>query len=547
MALKALILRKKLDAAEKRMAAFREKEADLEKRAEELEKAIEEAASDDDVKVVEEEAEKFEAEKKEHEDGKAALEEEIRNLEKELEDEERAQENTGKPAEPKAPEAREEKTNMNRRNRILEKMSHEERSALISREEVKAWLGNIRTMMQQKRAIQGADLTVPEVFLGLLRQNVEVYSKLYRHVNVLQVGGKGRQAIMGNVPEGIWIECCKALNELTLSFYENEMDCYAVGGYFELCNVTAEESDIDLAALLLDVIGQAIGMALDKAILFGQNSANAMKMPLGIASRLAQTSQPSGYPANARPWVDLHSTHILTIANTVTGTDLFKTMLLDSAVISGKYARGVKVCVMNETTYTFLKAQAMSVNAAGSLVSAVDGTMPVIGGIVEVLDFIPNYVIIGGYFELYALAERGGNKFASSEHVRFLQDQTVYKGIGHYDGSPVIAEAFVVLGVNGTSPNAAAVSFAQDVANVPAAIILDKSAATVAANSSIQLRATIFPEAAADEAITWASSATSKATVDTKGKVTGVAAGSAVITATCGDAVAVCNVTVTSA
>ena len=546
MALKALILRKKIDAAEKRMEAIRTKDAELEKRAEELEKAIEEAANDEDVKVVEEEADKFEAEKKEHEEGKAALEEEIRNLEKELEDEERAQENAGKPKEKAPAEEREEKINMNRRNRILEKMSIEERGAIFAREDVKGWVGNIRTMMKEKRAVQGADLLIPEVFLGLLRQNVEVYSKLYRHVNVLRVAGNGRLAIQGNVPEGIWIDCCKALNELTLEFYDQEMDCYAVGGYFQICNVTAEESDIDIAALLLDVIGQAIGLALDKAILFGQNSVNAMRMPLGVASRLAQTSQPAGYSSKARPWVDLHTSHILTIANTVTGVDLFKTILADAAVISGKYARGEKVWVMNETTYAYIKGQAMSVNAAGSLVSAVDGTMPVIGGIVEVLDFIPNYVIIGGYFDLYALAERGGNKFASSEHVRFLQDQTVFKGIGHYDGAPTIAEGFVMIGVNGTSPDATAVTFATDVASVPSAIILNKNAATIAAGGNVKLKAQIVPEGA-DGAITWASSATSKATVDTNGKVTGVAAGSSVITATCGDAVAVCNVTVTSA
>lgn len=546
MALKALILRKKIDAAEKRMEAIRAKDAELEKRAEELEKAIEEAANDEDVKVVEEEADKFEAEKKEHEEGKAALEEEIRNLEKELEDEERAQENTGKP-EKKPAEEREEKINMNRRNRILEKMSIEERGAIFAREDVKGWIGNIRTMMKEKRAVQGADLLIPEVFLGLLRQNVEVYSKLYRHTNVIRVAGNGRLAIQGNVPEGIWIDCCKTLNELTLEFYDQEVDCYAVGGYFQICNVTAEESDIDIAALLLDVIGQAIGLALDKAILFGQNSVNAMRMPLGVASRLAQTSQPAGYSSKARPWVDLHSTHILTIANTVTGADLFKTILADAAVISGKYARGEKVWVMNETTYAYIKGQAMSINAAGALVSAVDGTMPVIGGIVEVLDFVPNYVIIGGYFDLYALAERGGNKFASSEHVRFLQDQTVFKGIGHYDGAPTIAEGFVMIGVNGTSPDATAVTFATDVASVPKALILNKNAATIAASGTVQLKAQILPEGAEGAAITWASSATSKATVDTNGKVTGVAAGSAVITATCGDAVAVCNVTVTSA
>ena len=75
-------------------------------------------------------------------------------------------------------------------------------------------------------------------------------------------------------------------------------------------------------------------------------------------------------------------------------------------------------------------------------------------------------------------------------------------------------------------------------------LILDKSAATVQATKKITIKATLIP-ANVDGEITWASSDTTKATVS-GGVVTGVAAGSAVITATCGDAVAVCNVTVTN-
>ena len=130
----------------------------------------------------------------------------------------------------------------------------------------------------------------------------------------------------------------------------------------------------------------------------------------------------------------------------------------------GKYSRGTKVWVMNETTYTFLKAQALSINAAGAIVSGVEGTMPVVGGIVEVLDFIPDYVVIGGYFELYLLAERAGQKFASSDQVFFIQDQPVFKGTARYDGQPVIAEAFAAIGVNGTTPNST-MTFAADTAN----------------------------------------------------------------------------------
>ena len=62
------------------------------------------------------------------------------------------------------------------------------------------------------------------------------------------------------------------------------------------------------------------------------------------------------------------------------------------------------------------------------------------------------------------LAERAGTQFATSEHVRFLQDQTVFRGTARYDGGPSIAEAFVAFGLNNTTPNAT-MTFASDDAN----------------------------------------------------------------------------------
>ena len=114
---------------------------------------------------------------------------------------------------------------------------------------------------------------------------------------------------------------------------------------------------------------------------------------------------------------------------------------------------------MNEVTYTKVVAEAMSIDAGGAIVSGVNGNMPVIGGVIEVLNFIPDNVIIGGYFELYVLGERRGPRFGTSEHVRFLQDQTVMKGVARYDGAPAIAEAFIAVGL-GAAPSATAVTFA---------------------------------------------------------------------------------------
>lgn len=562
MALRALLLKKKADERRKALTEAQTKAQEakdkitaMQAREAELEAAINEMTEEtsaEDRAAVQEEVDQFEADKKALEaEAEAAeaeakkVEAEVAETEKELEELEAKQEE--KPAEP-APATAEQSEErmvvrpMNKRS-IFAKMTSEERSAMFAREDVKGYLESVRKCISEKRAISGAALTIPEVFLGVLRANIENYSKLYKHVTVRPVGGTARQIIQGTIPEAVWTECCANLNELNLGYYDVEMDCYKVGGFCDVCNSILEDSDEDLAAEILSAIGQAIGLALDKAVPFGRNTDANSKMPMGIISRLVQTSQPAGYPATARPWVDLHSTNVLTIANSVTGIDLFKMLMLDFGVMKGKYSRGEKVFVMNETTYTFLKAQAMSVNAAGAIVSGLDGTMPVIGGIVEVLDFMPNYVILGGYFDLYTLAERAGQQFASSEHYEFLADRTVFKGTARYDGAPIIPEAFAVIGVNGVTPDAT-MEFAADEANTVSNILLDKNAATVKATKTVALKATLLP-ANVEGTITWASSDTTKATV-ADGVVTGVAAGSAVITATCGSATAVCNVTVTN-
>lgn len=466
MALRAIMLKKKIDDKKKELEVLREKDAEFEKREAELEESINEAATDEEREAVESEVEKYDDEKKIHDDSKANLEGEVSELEEELKGIEEA--DAARAAQ--VPDAPEERTKEMAIEKTIEGNKVERKHGydmIMQREDVKAWLGEIRAHIKEKRELTNVGLTIPEVFLGLLRENVSNYSKLYKHVTIRPVGGTAREVVMGSVPEGVWTECCANLNELSLVFNDVEVDCYKVGGYFKVCNASLEDSDVQLASTLIEAIGQAIGLALDKAILYGRNGSGTQKMPQGIMSRLVQTSQPSSYPATARTWVDLHTSNIRTIGSSVLpvgGIDLYKDIVKESAAIKGKYARGRKTWVMNEKTYTNLVAEGMSVNAAGAIVSATNGTMPVIGGDLEVLDFIPDGVIIGGYFELYLLAERAGTKFAQSEHAFFIQDQTAFKGTARYDGQPVIAEGFMAIGINGATPTAT-MTFASDTAN----------------------------------------------------------------------------------
>lgn len=553
MALKVLMLRKKLAEARAKLDEINAKALEIQTREAELEKAIEEAETEEEKKTVEEAVEQHEAEKAETEEKKKEFGEEVSKIENELAELESAQEQEPAPA----PEedgaqtvpATEERKKGNviamRKRSVFAHLDLQTRQAMLEKAENKAWLENIRTAIKEKRSVSNIGLTIPEDYLGVLKENVAGKSKLYKYVYVRPVSGIGRQTIQGSINEGVWTECCSNLNELDLSYSDAETNCYMVGGFYKLCDADIEDSDENLAETILAAIAEAIAIALDKAILFGKNTAANNKMPLGVVSRLAQTSQPADYPATARPWADLHTTHMLTIANTVTGVTLFATLLADSAIIKSKYAKDGLVWAMNETTKKYLQAQALSINANGNLVTAIDDTMPVIGGAIETLDFMPDYVIVVGHLDLYLLAERAGEKFASSDQVYFLQNATVFKGVARYDGLPVIAEAFAVIGVNGTTPTAD-MDFAADTKNSVEFIILDKSAASVKATKTVKINAKLLPENVKDT-ITWTSSDTTKATVDSDGVVTGVAAGSAVITATCNGAVAVCNVTVTSA
>lgn len=543
--LKALVLRSRIDSAKKALEALRAKDEEFNKREEEITQAIEEAAQMEEgeekveaQKAVEEEAEKFDSEKAAHEEEKQKLEDSITEMENDLAATEEGQDT----APQEAPEARTNKGEkiIMKRNRFFRNV--ENIDAMFQRDDVKAYLAEVRSCIKNKRELTNVGLTIPEVFIGIIKENVENYSKLYKHVNVQSISGNGREVIQGTVAEAIWTECCAVLNELSLAFNDVEVDCFKVAGYYKVCNAVLEDNDVDLATKLLEALSQAIGLAVDKAILYGRNAAGAQKMPLGVVSRLAQTSEPSNYPATARPWEDLHTSNIISIAAGLSGAALFEQIVLASGAAKSDYSRGELVWVMNRKTYTKLVAKTISVDAQGRVVSGVSDRMPVIGGIIEVLNFVPDNTIIGGFFDLYLLGERAGAKFAQSEHVFFIQDQTAFKGTARYDGQPVIAEGFVAIGLEGTTPSAAAVAFAPDKANTVQSILLSNTAVTVDAGEDVTVTAQTFP---IDGDITWSTSDATVATVD-GGVITGVASGSATITAVSGSASASVAVTVTT-
>lgn len=333
-------------------------------------------------------------------------------------------------------------------------MDMQQREAFFARDDVKEFLTQVREMGKHTRAVTGGGVLVPYVVMDVLRQTITRYSKLYEHVRVRQVGGTGRQPITGPYVEAIWTEQCAKLNEIGVSFSAFEFDGYKVGAFISVCNALLDDTDPVLGQEIIIALGQGIGLALDKAILYGTGT----KMPLGILTRLAQATQPEDYPATARAWENLSATHVTAITSK-TGIELFQAIVTAAGVAKSDYSAGGKFWAMNEATYNKLIAEAMSINGAGAIVTGMQDTMPVIGGAVEKLSFMPDDVIIGGYGDLYLLVERAGTQIEQSREVRFIEDETVFRGTARYDGQPMIAEGFVAIGIGGTAPSATAVTF----------------------------------------------------------------------------------------
>ncbi len=475
MALRALMLRRSIDNKKKELEQLRGKEAAFKKRETELEAAIAEvteATDEEQQKAVEEEVAKYEAEKSAFDKAKDECAAAIDRLEEELKGIEEAAPTEKPPAEETVIIEETERSKRNRmininiralprEQRAFDALPMQTRQEIVARQDVKNFLKELRSMKGgAQRAVSGADLTIPIVFLDLISENMFRYSKLLNRIRVRNVRGEARQTIAGTVPEAIWTEMCAAINELEFVFNQITVDGYKVAGFVPVCNSILEDNDINLASWIVEMLSESIGLAEDKAILYG----TGIKMPMGIVSRLAQTAKPSDYPANAPAWIDLHTTNIQKIDSTLTGAAFWAALTVATGNAYSLYARGEKFWAMNSKTYNLLKSKVITFTATGDIAAGVFATLPIITGDVDILEFIPDGDIIGGYGDLYLWVNRGEIQIDADRSVQFIQDNTVFRGKARADGTPVIPQSFVALNINGSDVTTS-MTFAADTAN----------------------------------------------------------------------------------
>ncbi len=448
MALKQLLLNKKIQQRKSNLEELLTQEANLNKRATDLEVSIEEAKTDEEIALVEEEFTKLDSEKEELEGKKTTLEGEIAELEGELE-ELNSKEPINEPAQEKETEEKiersknlggEERMGVNKlstRGQIIER---------LNRDEVRSFYSNLKQAIEQ-RSITGLDLTIPQILLETITEDLGRYSVFYDLVRGARL--TGRAIVAGEAPEAVWTEMVGKINELSALFSDIEVDGYKVGGFIPLDNSLIEDSMINLAAHVEELLKESIAIALDKAILYGTGT----KMPLGIIPALnADTG--------------LKATNIITLTSANTKFDkIIETM---KNIKRGRRGRGPITVAMNEATWLgTIVPMSIANNASGAFVTVSGQAFPGVGYKVVFSEEIPENNVLIGDFTKYLLAERANVKSASSTEFLFVDDKTVFKATARYDGKPVRKGAFVLVGLNGATPEVSK-SFAIDAANAEA-------------------------------------------------------------------------------
>lgn len=484
-----ILLKKKRSAAAKKLTAARARARQLREQATNLEEQLE--AVEDEIPA------ELENQINQVAEDLETVEQEIENLTQQIADLDAELVETGNddPVEDPEPSSRSGRAPPASRFRCRSNCfgSRAERDSFYERPSVKNFLQRVRSVPASgsSRRVTGADLTIPTDMLDVLRDNLHKYSKLLPHVRLRPVSGKARQNIIGKVPEGVWMEMAGALNNLEFQITDIETDGYKVGGIIPIDNYFLKDSDLALGEEIMFMLSQAIGYALDKGIVFGLGPNS--HMPVGIVTRLAQTTEPTYWGEFQGGWTDLHSSNVMQLnLAALEGTAFFVPFLGACAKAKPTFTTDGKIWIMNDATRQDILIRALTFNANAALMSGIENTLPVVSGEIITLEFMPDHMIVGGFGGEYLLVEREGGNFGSHDGPLYIQDKTVFKGTARYDGQPASGEAFVAFTYDNTAPMTK-MSFAADHANTAANALVVTSAAGGSGKTKLTVAGTVNP------------------------------------------------------
>lgn len=420
--LKQLRLHAELKEKRGQLKTLEEKRDDYQARTSELAAALDEAQTDLDIEFVKQQIEALESEAAEVEadEKMKTIKQEIERIEGELKDVEERAAATKKPAQA---ELRKEGQSMNK----LQVRELLKTGAYYERAEVKEFYDRFRNL----RAVTGEGLAIPEIVVNRIMDIMGDYTTLYPLVDHVRVNGDVRILIDTDTTPAEWIEQTGTLPEGDVgTITDVSFDGYKIGKVCFIDNAMLQDSIVNLDEYVTKKIARAIALGLDKAILIGTGSAD--KQPEGIITKLPAENKVEVAPGK-----------------------LFDIVKPIGLVDTGKDSVGeVVVVVKRQTYYNRLLEYSINTDSEGNTVGKLPNlrTPDLLGLRVVYNQYMPEDAILYGDFSKYTLVERESIVIDKSEHVKFAEDKTGFRGKGRFDGKPTRQNAFVLVTLKEAAP-----------------------------------------------------------------------------------------------
>lgn len=422
MALKQLLLRKKLDEllsrqekADEELRGLKEEEKTLEEAIEE----IDEETTDEDRAVVEEEVEKLVAQLEEKQNAKDELDAEIEGikaqiaeLETENEEEESQEEEVEETKE--AERSVESKKFKMRGGYNMDLQTRERINYMLQNEENRSFFKNVRDIFEKRfttPALTNGELLIPEEIFVEVARRAENYGTLMNLVDVIKLKGQARIVILDGAVTFQWLECCEPTQETTLGDVKQiELDCFKYGGHVFVCDAFVEDAAINFADFVMNLFAEGWAKGIDEAIYAGAGT--TAKEPEGITMSVTEVEPVA---------------------------DLRELLIAMGGVEQGK---GEQVIVMSKKTYSSkVLPETLGTDSNGRIVYGLGQSLPD-GTRVVIADVIPQGEAVIGYFKEYKLGVRKEMTFDTNDRVKWVEGQIGYKVWGRVDGKITDAKYF---------------------------------------------------------------------------------------------------------
>ena len=290
---------------------------------------------------------------------------------------------------------------------------------LLRIEEVRNFYSDLQVRLRNGSLSRAAEIVIPEEAEDSLTELIKEYSALYSEVRMIPIGIDGRAVVSVDDVKAVWSFSADVLTEMDSSLAAVELADNKLGCFTSVPNSTLENTLIDMALYIEDLLAQAMAYGFDDAVINGVGNNTSVFEPRGIMMNLPTTNkvnEPLETFDNmiSSPGLILHNIGLIT-----SGT---------------KDDIGEVIAVMKRKTYY----KYASTGNNSSL------PYPNLNGVrVKFTPAVGDNKMILGDFKQYVMGKRRGAKIVASDQVKFTDDQTLFRVSGRFDGQPLNNAAFV--------------------------------------------------------------------------------------------------------